>query len=77
MEDVVAGSREFTGNLSIRAPIQTVFELFSPLGERAWVPGWNPELLHPSNVSWGQGQIFRTREETGEAIWIVTRPRPF
>lgn len=69
----VAASRELTGALSCGGPIERVFELFSPLGERAWVPGWDPELLHPPDVAWAQGQIFRTREEWGEAIWVVTR----
>ena len=68
-----AGWREFTGDFSIHAPIDTVFPLFSPLGERAWVPGWEPELLYPPGVSWEQGQIFRTEEERGDAIWIVTK----
>ncbi len=72
MTGFIAGWNEFTGHFSVDAPIQTVFELFSPLGERLWVPGWNPELLHPPDVRWGQGQIFRTQEEAGEAIWIVT-----
>lgn len=72
MTEFIAGSTEFTGHFSVDAPIQTVFELFSPLGERMWVPAWNPELLHPPGVRWEQGQIFRTQEEEGEAIWIVT-----
>jgi hypothetical protein len=50
-----------------------VFGLFSPTGERLWVPGWDPELLHPQGVEWAAGLIFRTREEQREAIWIVTR----
>ncbi len=51
-----------------------VFPLFSPLGEKLWVPGWSPELLHPPGVEWAEGQVFRTREETGEeVVWIVTR----
>jgi len=72
MGEFMAGWREFTGHFSVHAPIKTVFELFSPLGERIWVAGWYPELLYPPDVSWGQGQIFRTQEEKGEAIWIVT-----
>lgn len=47
--------------------------MFSPLGEKRWVPDWNPELLHPPSVSWEAGLIFRTREEAGDAIWVVTR----
>ena len=72
MTDFIAGATEFTGRFSIDAPIQTVFELFSPLGERQWVPGWDPELLHPPGAHWAAGQIFRTQEDRGEAIWIVT-----
>ena len=70
--DFIACSAEFSGRFTVHGPIETVFDLFSPLGERAWVPDWNPELLHPSDVSWARGQIFRTQEETGEAVWIVT-----
>ena len=65
--------REFEGGLTVEGPLHQVFPLFSPEGERAWVPGWDPELLHPRDTPWAEGQIFRTREERGEAIWIVTR----
>ena len=27
------------------APCEIVFPLFTPLGELAWVPDWNPEIL--------------------------------
>src|SRR5262249_687914 len=54
------------------APIDTVFELFSPLGEKRWVPEWDPELLYPPGVSWASGLIFRTKEQRGEVVWIVT-----
>ena len=72
MPKFIARSTELTGRFTVHAPIETVFELFSPLGERLWVPDWNPELLYPSDAAWGRNQIFRTHEETGEAIWIVT-----
>jgi hypothetical protein len=29
-------------------------------------------LRRTSAPRWAQGQIFRTRDETGEAIWVVT-----
>jgi hypothetical protein len=38
-----------------------------------WVPEWAPEYLYPADTKWAEGQIFRTREEMGEAIWLVTR----
>lgn len=61
------------GTIELHGPVSEVFELFSPEGERLWVPGWNPELLHPPGETWAQGLIFRTQEEKGPAIWVVTR----
>lgn len=67
-----AGSIVLSGGFDLAAPVEWVFELFSPLGERLWVPGWDPELLHPPGVEWQRGLIFRTREARGEAVWVVT-----
>lgn len=61
------------GQLVADAEVADVFPLFSPEGERGWVPGWDPELLHPPGAVWEEGQIFRTREESEEAVWLVTR----
>jgi len=73
MIDFIARSVVFTGKIELVGPVELVFPLFSPLGEKHWVPDWEPELLHPHGVAWEEGQIFRTREETGDAVWIVTR----
>lgn len=62
-----------SGTIQLDGPLPEVFELFSPEGERLWVPGWNPELLHPPGETWAQGLIFRTQEEKGPAIWVVTQ----
>lgn len=67
-----ARSVELSGGFAVDRPVDEVFELFSPLGETRWVPGWEPELLHPQGVSWARGLIFRTREARGEVVWIVT-----
>ena len=67
-----ARSIELRGGFAVEAPVEAAFELFSPLGEKLWVPGWSPELLHPLGVDWGQGQVFRTQAEQGEAVWVVT-----
>jgi hypothetical protein len=67
-----ARSIELSGGFTLAVPPYAAFELFSPLGEKLWVPDWNPELLHPRGVSWERGLIFRTTEERGEAVWVVT-----
>ena len=67
-----ARSIELGGGFTLPAPPDATFELFSPLGEKRWVPGWDPELIHPPGATWERGLIFRTREERGDAIWVVT-----
>lgn len=67
-----ADSVELSGGFAVPAPVGDVFELFSPLGEKLWVPGWDPELLHPPGAHWERGLVFRTQEAVGEAVWVVT-----
>jgi len=68
----VPRSVRLEGHFPVGRPVAEVFEPFSPIGETLWVPGWSPELLYPPGVSWERGLIFRTREESGEAVWVVT-----
>lgn len=65
-------SIRLAGSIRLHGPVEKIFPLFSPLGEKAWVPGWDPELLHPPGATWEPGLIFRTKEERGDAIWVVT-----
>jgi hypothetical protein len=65
-------TRTLRGRLAVAGPVDEVFPLFSPEGERRWVPDWDPEILHPAS-GWERGQVFRTREERGEAVWVITR----
>ncbi len=67
-----ARSIELSGGFVLSMRADAAFELFSPLGEKLWVPEWKPELLYPPAASWERGLIFRTTEERGEAIWVVT-----
>jgi len=61
-----------TGEISVGGAVDHVFSLFSPDGEKLWVPQWDPEFLHPPGITWERGLVFRTKEEHGDAIWIVT-----
>ena len=76
MHEFTAASIEFTGELEVALPVDEAFELFSPIGEKRWVPGWDPELLDPPGATWARGQIFRTREMYGDAVWLVTALDP-
>jgi hypothetical protein len=61
------------GGFSLSEPIDVAFPLFSPLGEKAWVPGWEPELIHPPGSQWAEGLMFRTPGLPNPAIWVVAR----
>ncbi len=73
MPSFAARAVRLAGGFTVALDADAAFPLFSPLGERSWVPGWDPELIHPPGVDWAEGLIFKTREELGDAIWIVTR----
>jgi len=55
------------------APPAQVFPLFTALGERAWAPGWEPQLLSGET---GRGSAFRTIHGNRPTTWIVTDYRP-
>jgi hypothetical protein len=62
------------GSFHLDAPRSQVFPLFTAEGERAWAPGWNPEVLSGAEE---RGSAFRTKHENGqETIWVVTEYKP-
>ncbi len=76
MSAFAAREVEQDGRFALDLSAAEAFPLFSPLGEMLWVPGWDPELIHPPGATWERGLIFRTRDDLGEAIWIVTALDP-
>ena len=67
---------ERTGSLLLPAGRARVFPLFTAEGERAWVPGWQPQYLHPDHPSNEEGTVFRTDHGGEETLWIVIRHAP-
>ena len=58
-----------TGSFHLDAPPARVFPLFTAEGERAWAPGWEPELLSGAVE---RGSVFRTHAHGRETVWVVT-----
>ena len=61
------------GSFHLDAPPARVFPLFSAEGERAWAPGWEPEMLSGAGE---RGSVFRTRIHGRDVVWIVTAYEP-
>ncbi len=55
------------------APLARVFPLFTALGEKAWAPGWEPQILSGQEA---RGSVFRTSRDGRETTWIVVDYRP-
>jgi hypothetical protein len=55
------------------APLARVMPLFTALGEKAWAPGWEPQILSGREE---RGSVFRTVRDGRETTWIVVDYRP-
>jgi MOSC domain-containing protein YiiM len=64
------------GRIRLPAPVATTFPLFTPDGERLWVPGFDPAFLHPASGEQGPGAIFTTNHDGEDTLWMVLRLSP-
>jgi len=61
---------ERTAELRFGHPIEPVFEMFTPEGERAWADGWDPRPIHPPGETGVRDAVFSTGH-SGHAVWVV------
>ena len=64
------------GTFTVNAPVAEAFELFTPLGERRWVAGWDPVFPNPTDDDTAPGTVFTTVHDGHETIWVVTERDP-
>jgi hypothetical protein len=68
---------ERSGIVHLEMTPEEALPLFTPEGERAWVPGWEPEPLHAVEGSLSRaGAVFRTAAAGEETLWITLRVDP-
>ena len=62
--------QQSTGRLEVALPASIAFALFTPEGERSWVPGWNP--TYPAgDVNESAGTVFTTVSHGVVTIWTI------
>jgi len=71
-------SARHTKTFEMSVPIEELFPLFSPEGEKHWVPGWDyKNVMGTTELS--EDYVFLTKTHdhgTTEAIWIVKKYDP-
>jgi hypothetical protein len=60
---------ERRGTIVLAGPVERVFALFTPAGETAWVPGWEPEYLYPAGGEMRDGMVWRTGHGGETTLW--------
>ena len=70
---VAAAPLSQTSSFEVRAPCARLMPLFTAQGERAWAPGWEPEILSGDTA---RGSVFRTRTPERETVWAVIEYQP-
>jgi len=69
---------KYTAAFEITQPIKKTFPLFSPEGEKLWVPGWDYENIM-GTTDLHEDYVFLTKNHdhaSTEAIWLVKRYEP-
>jgi len=59
------------GSVAVALPPDQALALFTPRGETAWVPGWEPRF--PAGDGLATGTTFLTHEQT---IWVIAARSP-
>ena len=63
---------EVVHKISLPLPVVDCFFLFTPIGEKEWVPGWEPRFLWPTDGHTREGMVFLTGQGPEESFWTVT-----
>jgi hypothetical protein len=65
-----------TGTIRVPLPPTDALALFTPTGERAWAPGWDPQFPSPAADDTEPGTVFWTDHAGRRSTWTVTRRDP-
>lgn len=61
----------FEHRLHVAAPPAVAFMFFTPAGEEAWVPGWQPRYVDPADGRTRAGMVFSTGEGDETTHWLL------
>ncbi len=77
MDTFTATRLSRTARIRLNAAPATVFPLFTPLGERLWVAGWDPQLVYPASGEAELHGVFCTPGHDGQPVmWTIVGLEP-
>lgn len=66
-----------SGTVAVPLDPDPAFQLFTPLGERRWVRGWEPQFHSPGEDNGGRGVVFSTAADGHrETLWVIVDWEP-
>lgn len=63
-------------SIVLGGPVERIFPLFTPLGEKLWIKEWDPEFLHPESGETRDGMVFRTGSGDEATLWTCVHFDP-
>lgn len=73
---MTGAQHHLTGTLHVALPPAEAFVLFTPRGEIAWAPGWEPRFAQPTDDDAAPGTVFETGAHGAHTIWMVLHRDP-
>jgi hypothetical protein len=68
--------QRYSHDIVIDLPVACALPMFTPKGEEAWVPGWQPDYVWPESGEIGEEMIFTTGEGSEKTFWLCLRWQP-
>lgn len=64
--------RKLSGSFELALTAERAFPLFTALGEKEWVPGWDPDMVFPASGELERDQVFLTGDGDERTFWYVS-----
>ncbi len=68
--------KDYSHEIVVDRPTSEAFPLFTPKGEEAWMPGWNPTYIRPVTGETCEEMIFITGESDEKTFWTCLSWQP-
>ncbi|MGD8780955.1 MAG: hypothetical protein PVH88_18560 [Ignavibacteria bacterium] len=77
MENFNANQVQRTYKIELNGTIEKVFPLFTPIEEKKWAEGWEPQVIYPLEEEIKAEMIFRSKHiDEYPTYWVIADYKP-